>query len=301
MCKKFTQFRTYSPKLHCYWNAFNTYTGRIVATKTAIQTMDKKLRAMVCAPVGQKLVIGDLSTIELRLIAEYTKDKKFLDVFKREDADLHLETAQALFPDKQLDKGSPERMLAKGVNFGIAYGTTVLGLYENLKFIWNIDISLEQEYYTNWCKTYPKVSQWADAQHASTRRLGYAESCFGRPRFWPSLDLRKPILEGRFDHVRNSCVNHPIQSSCVDILYKSLSVLQKDAHLFENIQLLVHDEIVLSCTDDPKLLEQAKQKLTKAMGMATKEIFLKINPNSDQARLPDEVLVDVHICENWSK
>lgn len=190
MQKKFNQFHRYSDRLYCFWNPFNTYTGRIVATKVAIQTIDKQIRSMVTAQAGYKFIIADLSTIELRLIAECTQDKKFLQVFKRTDADLHLETAQALFPNKEWNKKSPERMLAKGVNFGIVYGTTVLGLYENLKFGWNIDITKAQaqQYYTNWFQTYPKVLQWSDTQHASTRRLGYAESALGRARFWEDND-----------------------------------------------------------------------------------------------------------------
>lgn len=87
----------------------------------------------------------------------------------------------------------------------------------------------------------------------------------------------------------------------MDILYRSLEQLKKHSDLFDNVLLLVHDEIVLACKDEPQLLENAKQKLTQAMAMATKQVFRELNENSPQCDLPDHVLVDVNIQDNWTK
>src|SRR5204862_6343855 len=92
------------------------------------QDEDSNLRRCFVAQDGCKLLVADLSNIELRILAETSQDPTMLRFFT-EGKDLHSETAKLMFnlpPEtdtkKHLINGVKARDIAKTVNFGLAYG-----------------------------------------------------------------------------------------------------------------------------------------------------------------------------------
>jgi intein/homing endonuclease len=73
------------------------------------------------APEGRKLIISDYSQIELRILADFTGDKGFIDAFNS-GADLHRVTAAQVFGVKLEDVTAEQRSFAKRLNFGVVYG-----------------------------------------------------------------------------------------------------------------------------------------------------------------------------------
>ena len=72
---------------------------------------------------------ADYSQIELRLIAELSKEETMIKAFLQEE-DIHKSTASKVFK-VDLDKVTSEmRSNAKVVNFGIIYGVSAFGLSE---------------------------------------------------------------------------------------------------------------------------------------------------------------------------
>src|SRR5947209_1121239 len=79
------------------------------------------LRRCFRAPEGRKLVVADYSQIELRILAEFTNDRGFIDAFQS-GADLDCTTAAQVFGIKAEDVSKEQRDFAKRLNFGVVYG-----------------------------------------------------------------------------------------------------------------------------------------------------------------------------------
>src|SRR5205823_14795089 len=67
------------------------------------------------------LVSADYSQIELRLIAEISKEENMLDAFSK-NIDIHTATAASVYGISVDEVTGAQRRNAKAVNFGIIYG-----------------------------------------------------------------------------------------------------------------------------------------------------------------------------------
>ena len=86
---------------------------------------------------GYKLLTADFSNIEMRILAEYSRDARLLDFFDRE-VDLHSEVARLMFGlDETIDPkttpcpavpGWSYRDVAKTINYGLVYGMSAARL-----------------------------------------------------------------------------------------------------------------------------------------------------------------------------
>jgi DNA polymerase I-like protein with 3'-5' exonuclease and polymerase domains len=82
----------------------------------------KRIREMFVASPGHLLIVSDLSQIELRVLAHFTRDKGLLRAY-REGLDLHAVTAERVFGK---DFTAFDRMLGKNVNFCVPMDTLAL-------------------------------------------------------------------------------------------------------------------------------------------------------------------------------
>jgi DNA polymerase-1 len=97
-------------------------------------------RAFIARP-GKKIVACDFSGEELRVTANLSKEKKWIDEFLYGSADLHTTTGKAIFKKEEISKG--ERQIAKTCNFQILYGSGPRGIAEQAKLKLNV-IRLEK-------------------------------------------------------------------------------------------------------------------------------------------------------------
>src|SRR4030095_11215195 len=111
-------------RLHADFRQIGAPTGRFACTNPNIQQVPHALEYRRCFsgfPENRKLVIADYSQIELRILAEFSGDKGFIDAFNS-GADLHRVTAAQVF-NAPLDQVTKEqRDFAKRLNFGVVYG-----------------------------------------------------------------------------------------------------------------------------------------------------------------------------------
>lgn len=110
-------------RIHANFHQIGAPTGRMSCTQPNIQQVPHAIEYRRCfrAPDGRKLIIADYSQIELRILADYTGDKGFIEAFNS-GADLHRVTAAQVFgvPLDQVTK--EQRDFAKRLNFGVVYG-----------------------------------------------------------------------------------------------------------------------------------------------------------------------------------
>jgi len=258
-----------------------TATGRFTCQKPNLQQIPKEQgwRDLFVAPPGYKIITADYSQIELRILAEFSRDDTFLDAY-RKGQDLHVRTAAKIFkiPAGQVEKN--QRNIAKTINFGIVYGMSAKRLSEEL----NIDIDAAESFKNKYFRAYPQVDRTLQELGMKAVSGGYSETPLGRKRYFKSPNsfyAQKSIeRKGR---------NTPIQSTCGDILKKAIYYLMNDLSPYDvQIINLVHDEIVFECRGD--LVEKVKPIIQDNMIKAGQD-FIKTVP----------VEVNIEVGNVWKK
>jgi DNA polymerase I len=269
-------------RIHADFRQIGAPTGRFSCSNPNLQQIphDDAYRKCFRAGEGRTLVIADYSQIELRILAEFSRDEKFIEAF-RSGADFHTTTASQVFNVKPEDVTPDQRSFAKRLNFGIVYGVGAsrFGMMTGLS---QTDAENTMRRYFS---TYRKLDAYLrDSGHrVITERT--ARTASGR------------LLRLNFDEndrqatgaARRYGVNMPIQGTSADILKRALRLLH-DAIRGTSAKLvnIVHDEIVVEC--DKAEVEGARSTLERAM-VAAGEEFIKSVP----------VKVDSRVSDAWSK
>ena len=110
-------------RIHSNFHQIGAPTGRMSCNDPNIQQVPHAFDMRRCfrAPAGRKLVVADFSQIELRILADFTGDRGFIDAFQS-GADLHRTTAAQVFGIKLEEVTKEQRDFAKRLNFGVVYG-----------------------------------------------------------------------------------------------------------------------------------------------------------------------------------
>ncbi len=267
-------------RIHANFNQTGAVSGRIICSGPNLQQIPKKqandaegedIRQCFVAPPGSCLLTADLSNIELRILAEVSRDATMLRFFA-EGRDLHAETAKLMFrlspgtdTKKHLYKGVKVRDIAKIINFGLSYGMGAQSLAKK------IDVSVEEarDLLQTYARTYPGATSWLRRTAQEALQRGYASTLAGRKRFFQANGLDK----SRRAAMERNAKNHPIQGTNADILKRALALLHETLPREVHIVLVVHDEIVLECPEG--LREEATRVLKQAMVQACRD-YLKI-------------------------
>ncbi|RUM59503.1 MAG: bifunctional 3'-5' exonuclease/DNA polymerase [Persephonella sp.] len=251
-------------------------TGRIYITEPNIQNIPKKLKGIIKAKNGKKLIIADYSQIELRIASEYAKEERMINAFK-EGKDLHRFTASLIFNKDYKDITDDERKKAKAVNFGLIYGMNYKTLREYLYgFGVNITESEAKQFIEKFFKSYPKFKDWQDRVKVKLKNKGRLTvySLFGRRMFVKKF---------------NDAINYPIQGTGSDIFKLALGIFINKAK-GENFEIknLVHDEIVVEVEEEKAdyMANLLKESMEKAGSIILKNVPVK---------------VDIKIAKSWSE
>jgi len=261
-------------RLHPKYGQIGAYSGRMSCGHPNIQQIPRETEFRSCfsAPEGRKLIIADYSQIELRVMAQVSRDKRMIDAYKNGE-DLHRLTA-SLVQNKPIEAiTKDERQAAKAVNFGLIFGMGAAGLKAYAKESYGSDMTLKEAeiFRTRFFDSYIGVNQWQN--HIKRYKPKEARTLSGRLfRFGPNSGLSV-----RF--------NAPIQGTAADILKHALGNLYKYIN-GTSIKLvaLVHDEIVLEC--DTNQTEIVKNKLIDIMEFAGAR-YLKDLPVVAEASISD--------------
>lgn len=269
-------------RLHADFRQIGAPTGRFSCSEPNLQQVphDNEYRKCFRAPEGRKLVIADYSQIELRILAEFSGDEKFIEAFVS-GADFHKITAAQVFGVKPEDVTDEQRSFAKRLNFGIVYGVGAsrFGMMTGLSQ--NDAESTMRRYFS----TYRKLDAYLrdSATRVTTERTARTGS--GR------------MLRLKFDETdrqavgaaRRYGVNMPIQGTSADILKLALRKLH-DLMRGSSARLvnIVHDEIIVECADAE--LQGTAMALGQSMSEAGAE-FVQSVP----------IKIDARISDSWAK
>lgn len=217
-------------RVHSQIMTTRTQTGRTahkspnLANIPVKTTLGREILAGFVASTGCVIVARDLAGIELRLLAWLSGDQVMIEVF-RTGGDLHNNTACGAFGLKP-EEIDPiiHRIPSKTANFSIVYGTTEMGLYEQLCVSFAVMKMAQPDWLTEaWCKwfidkwfqTYPGAKLYLDSLESTARRFAITWTPCGRVRRIPEVRSCHSYIQEA--GVRQAA-NHPIQGASADLM-----------------------------------------------------------------------------------
>jgi DNA polymerase-1 len=269
-------------RIHANFHQIGAPTGRFACNSPNIQQVPHSIEYRRCfrAPEGRKFIISDYSQVELRILADFSGDKGFVDAFNS-GADLHRVTAAQVFnvPLEQVTK--EQRDFAKRLNFGVVYGIGA----QRFAMMTGVSLTSAEDILRRYFATYRQLDQWLrDAAQRAVRERT-ARTASGRlARFrFDSEDRQAASLAQR------NGKNTPIQGTGADIFKRALRLLHDQLRdTSACIVNIVHDEIVVEADVDET--ETIAKKVEDAMCKAGEEYIKKI-----------PVKVETEVSDEWVK
>jgi DNA polymerase-1 len=233
-------------RIHTSYNQVVAVTGRLSSDNPNLQNIPIRTergreirKAFVARNENYTLLSADYSQIELRIIAELSKDQGMIEAFLS-GQDIHKATAAKVYNVSLEEVTSDMRRNAKMVNFGIIYGISAFGLSERL----NIPRKEAAMIIENYFEKYPRIKSYMDESIESAKAKGYVETIMGRRRYLRDINSSNHTVRG---YAERNAINAPIQGSAADMIKIAMINIQKDLKakkLKSKMLLQVHDELV---------------------------------------------------------
>ena len=257
------------PKINAVYTTYNQYgakTGRFSSSDTVskinlqnIPSKEKRIRKIFKARDGYKLVGGDFSQIEPRVLAFLSGDESMINAYK-EGKDLYAimgsqvyqlpyEDCREFYPDGTVNaEGKHRRTTMKSVLLGIMYerGATAIGEQFNKSDEW------AQQLIDNFYKSFPKINQYRLKIENMAETYGYVTTITGRKRRLPDMQLEDKD-DYRYQEAHRQSLNSVIQGSSADIMKLSMIAIYNDPRykaLDCHMIITVHDELIMEVPED---------------------------------------------------
>lgn len=296
-------------RVHTSFLVSGTVTGRLSSRNPNLQNIPRgitssDIKKMFVPPKGYLLLEVDYSQAELRIVAELSKDKVMLDMFKRK-YNIHCATAaraytnmtyEEFYPLTKDDKHPKHlwaiklKKKAKTYNFGVLYGQSPKKLAQTIADATGDkpNILAAEQGLEDWFTLFPRVKKWIKNQHRIAKNKGYVINIFGRKRRLPKIYSQN---YGEMLEAQRQAVNSPIQGAASDFTLFS-GVLIREQILKGNLPkyllpqvYTVHDSIGFYIK--PKDMKEVIPKLVgicanpetkKWFGFEMKHVTMKVSP-----------------------
>lgn len=257
------------PKINAVYTTYNQYgakTGRFSSSDTVskinlqnIPSKEKRIRKIFKARDGYKLVGGDFSQIEPRVLAFLSGDESMINAYK-DGKDLYAimgsqvyqlpyEDCREFYPDGTVNaEGKHRRTTMKSVLLGIMYerGATAIGEQFNKSAEW------AQQLIDNFYKSFPKINQYRLKIENMAETYGYVTTITGRKRRLPDMQLEDKD-DYRYQEAHRQSLNSVIQGSSADIMKLSMIAIYNDPRykaLDCHMIITVHDELIMEVPEE---------------------------------------------------
>lgn len=254
----------------------------------------RMMRACFVPEEGYKIVGGDYSGAELRIIAEYSKDPIWLDAFAS-GKDLHSELCAMTFDIPLSEVKTPTsfkpdliyRDVQKTINFGLAYGMSEYKLADEME----VEINVAADIIAKFFSRVPGVKRFLDMLGSLGKKRGFIRT----PPPWRRLRWfdeykNKDDFEAQ-GHIERQSKNTPIQGCNADMIKYALVLMYrhiKQHHLPVKLLIPVYDEIQTEAKEE--VAEQWSVTMSKIMVEATKYSLPTVGME-----------VDCKVSDYWSK
>jgi len=258
-----SKINTVTHRIHPEFNQLGTATGRFSCNNPNLQQIPRNseqapFRECFNPAPGYKLVTADYSSMEMRILADLSGDKKMIDALNQ-GLDIHSYTASLMFNLPYTENFKKEhkdlRQIAKPIGFGLMYGMGSMGLAGRIGQEMGKEVTKEegQEYMDKYFASYPGVRDFLDKTAKSAVQRGYSVTVAGRKRWYHKPEKNDPEFRKKVSRIEREAKNHPIQGANADAVKYALVFLQdrlKREHIDGSLVLTVHDEIVSEIRED---------------------------------------------------
>lgn len=266
-------------RIHCdFWPL--TGAGRYSCSKPNLQQIPRSMAFRECfrPGPGKKLVIADYSQIEMRLVADISRDPVLTKVFL-DGVDPYVHTAHIMSgkPMDQITK--TDRQNAKPVALGLMYGMQAdkLVLYAMTQFGVAMTVPEAKRYRDRYFRAYAGVAAWHEDTLERGKKSGVARTVDGRLRYLPDA--------------HNEHINTPVQGTGAGGLKAAMANVYARLRKYgtgARMVHIVHDEIVVETDEDPDLCREVKRELEEGMVEGMSQFLTKV-----------PVAVDGSVGDSW--
>ena len=270
-------------RIHTTFNQNGTSTGRLSSANPNLQNIPVRtddgirIRTGFVAKEGYSLISFDYSQIELRVLAELSKDRHLVQAYQ-DNQDLHNLTARKIFFKTEEDEISRhERSIAKVINFSILYGKTPFGLSKEL----GITVQEASQYITTYFEEYPRVRKFLDIVTETAKLHGFVETFYGTRRYISGINATNKNVQAQAVRM---AVNTVVQGTAANIIKKVMIELHEEFKNDENIKMLlqVHDELIFEVRDE--FAKEYMNKIEKIMENTVKFKKVPLKANGSVAK-----------------
>ena len=270
-------------RIHTTFNQNGTSTGRLSSANPNLQNIPVRtddgirIRTGFVAKEGHSLISFDYSQIELRVLAELSKDRHLVQAYQ-DNQDLHNLTARKIFFKTEEDEISRhERSIAKVINFSILYGKTPFGLSKEL----GITVQEASQYITTYFEEYPRVRKFLDIVTETAKLHGFVETFYGTRRYISGINATNKNVQAQAVRM---AVNTVVQGTAANIIKKVMIELHEEFKNDENIKMLlqVHDELIFEVRDE--FAKEYMEKIEKIMEKTVKFEKVPLKANGSVAK-----------------
>jgi len=280
-------------RIHPSYNIARAVTGRFSSSRPNAQQLprDRELlgeftsvRQSFKAPAGKLLVSLDYSGIELKVLALLTGDEQLLHDCVV--GDIHGEVA-SLRAGRKIDKSIPSdyelRSAAKGISFGIIYGSGAGGLASTMRST----VSEAADMIEVWAQRYPKAFALRHTKmDEAMANGGYISVADGGTIYMG----KKPDLP--------KLANYPVQRAALSVMARAIirhkATLDREAaagrHMGTRLMATIHDALIdeARTADAHSALMLMKEDMLQG--------YLDIFPNA-----PTDKLMEGGVGKNWGQ
>lgn len=279
-----------------FWQILNTF--RLSSNEPNLQNIprDNKFRNCFKPREGYSWISIDYSGQELRLMADFSGEKGFIDVLNSGE-DLHCYAGSMMFR-RQITKADKEdRTKAKTINFMKPYG----GGPPKLADLLNIELIEAEELFKVYENSFPTLNKYLKDQFSLGIRQGFIR--IANPhngiRWFPKIEEARKLreledkdwksilsLEGKCGR---DAMNTPIQGTGAAIVKEAMVETRKLLKEYNGYMLLqVHDEICFEIKNDQ--IDKFKEEAEKIMIECGNKYVTKVNME-----------VESSISDKWNK
>jgi len=233
-------------RVHTSYNQAVAATGRLSSVNPNLQNIPVRTergrevrKAFIPRDEGHTIVSADYSQIELRIIAEISKDPNMTEAFVN-NLDIHTATAANVYGVALDQVSSDQRRNAKAVNFGIIYGQSAFRLSQSL----GIPRKEAAEIIDNYFAQYPGIKQYMADTMNFARENGFVCTLMGRRRYLRDINSANQTVRG---FAERNAINAPIQGSAADMIKIAMINIHREfkaRKLDARMTMQVHDELV---------------------------------------------------------
>ena len=273
-------------RVHSNFNQARAATGRLSSDNPNLQNIPirdeagREIRkAFIPRDEDHILLAADYSQIELRLIAEISKDETMLEAFSSGN-DFHKATASKVYGVPLEEVSADQRRNAKTVNFSIIYGAGSTNLSKQL----GIKRTEAKELIENYFKQFQGLKRYMDESVNLAREQGYVSTLLGRKRILRDINSRNNLARSNAERM---AINTPIQGTAADMIKLAMIDIDRamtEANVKSKMILQVHDELVFDIYKPE--LEQMKVLIEDKMKNAIPSLSVPI-------------LVEIGTGDNW--